>query len=396
MIGINNTGQALSILKETGWASRFGLFLWVVALLFIGWKVISEPGSHTVVHHYLSGGQRWIDRVDLYTGPHGFIYMPLFAVGFSLFTTISEFWTDFIWRVIQISVLFYSLFSLVRGIAVANQRGNQIWRWFGLVSLIALPIAFSGLRNGQMNVLLSAVMVLITAWLIEKRWVKAAMLLAFVISLKPTFAVFFLLVLALYKPLWWRVPPMVLGFLTIPLFAGGWDYGGQQYLNFIAMGKGAMELGMEEPNWATFFNIAPQLFDIYVPETIQLIIKLPLAILTLLICHRIIKTSDPITGAIYVLTFACCYHMLFNPRSVNTDYVIIGSVMAFWFACAVGLWKDKLLAWLVGINALIILLAYELSKLVTPDHHSWVNPLATLLFTCLIIWQVKKERRFLV
>ena len=396
MTGINNSERSSNILKQTGFTSRLGLFLWVVALLFMGWKVVSEPGSHTVVHHYLSGGHRWVDRADLYTGPHGFIYMPLFAVGFSLFTSLSEFWTDVIWRIIQISVLFYSFLSLVRVIAVGNQRENQIWHWFGLVSLIALPIAFSGLRNGQMNVVLSAVMVLLTAWVIEKRWMSAALLLAFVMSLKPTFAVFFLLVVALYKPLWWRTPPMLLGFLVIPAIVGGWDYGGQQYLNFIAMGKDAMELGMEEPNWATFFNIAPQLFDVYVPESIQLIVKLSLAVLTLLVCHKILKSSDSLTGAVYLLTFACCYHMLFNPRSVNTDYVIIGSVMAFWFACAVCLWKDRMLAWLVGINALTILMAYELSKLITPDHHSWVNPLATLIFTVLMMWQVKKDRRFLV
>ena len=395
MIGINS-GLHSDLFKETNLASRFGLFLWIVALLFIGWKVVSEPGSHTVVHHYLSGGHRWDDRVDLYTGPHGFIYMPLFAVGFSLFTDLSEFWTDVIWRMIQVSVLFYALFSLVRVITIDNQKENQVWHWFGLISLIALPIAFSGLRNGQFNVLLSAVMVLLTAWLIEKRWMNAALLLAFVISLKPTFAVFFLLTVALYKPLWWRVPPMVFGFLIIPVIAGGWDYGVQQYLNFIAMGQDAMELGMEEPNWATLFNIAPQLFDFYVPETVQVAIKVPLAVLTLFVCYKTLKTTDPLTGAVYMLTFACCYHMLFNPRSVNTDYVIIGSVMSLWFTCAVCLWKDRLLVWLVGVNALTILLAYELSKLVTPDHHSWVNPFATLLFTCLIIWQIKKERRFLV
>ena len=381
-------------MKNTSFVARLGLFLWIVALVFIGWKVLFEPGNHTVVNHYLSGGERWVERIDLYTGPHGFIYMPLFASFFAMFTKLSIFWVDAFWRLILISLTFYGLFSLTRALCEKNKQSEHIWQWFGLVSLVALPIAFSGLRNGQMNVVLSAVMILVTARLIEERWKFAAVVLALVISLKPTFAVFFLLVAALYRPLWWRLPPLILLFLALPFAIAGLEYSVQQYLNFMKMSQEAMILGMEEPNWATFFNIAPQLFGFYVPDNIQVSIKIPLALLTLMLCYRTLRSTDPVTGAMTVLTLASGYHMLFNPRSVNTDYVIIGSVMAFWFAAATLLWKDKALAWMVGLNAFVILQAYELSKLVTPEHHSWVNPLAALAFTMLVLWQVRHGRRF--
>lgn len=393
MIGIKDESDR-NILGNTGFAARLGLFLWIVAVVFIGWKALFESGSHTVVNSYLLGGERWADREDLYSGPHGFIYMPLFAALFSPFTLLSELTVDLLWRSLLIGVYFYALFSLTRLLSEKNQQVQRFWQWFGLVSLVALPIAFSGLRNGQMNVLLSAVMILGTAWIIKERWNRLAIVMAFIIAMKPTFAVFFLLATALYRPLWWRIPPLVGLFLAIPFLIAGWQYGLKQYLNFIHMGESAMELGMESAVWATFFNIFPQLFGFFVSEPIQLAIKIPLALITLLFCYRMGKKSDPLSAAMIMLTMACCYHMLFNPRSVNTDYVIIGSVMAFWLASAACLWNEKLLVGMVTVNALLILLAYEISKLITPGHDSWMNPLATALFTLLVLWQLNKGKCF--
>ena len=372
-------------------AAQLGLFLWLVAVAFIAWKIGFEPGKHTVVTSYLLGAERWLERADLYTGPHGFIYMPTFALLFSPLAKLPLVFTDLLWRAFLLVVYFYSLAQLLK--AILKERQALFWQWFGLVSLVALPIAFSGLRNGQMNVLLSAVMILVTAWLVQAQWNYAALLMALVMSLKPTFAVFFLLVLALYKPLWWRVPPLLVGFLCLPLVAGA-EYGITQYINFYAMSHDAMELGMAEPDWATLFNIFPQVGGFFVPEFIQLGVKISLALGTLWYCYRQKQRYDSVSFAIIVLTLACCYHMLFNPRSVNTDYVILGTVMAFWFAAASLLWHDRWYAGLFGLNAVLILLAYELSKLITPDHHSWVNPLAALLFSLIVLWQIPKGRVF--
>ncbi|OED44789.1 hypothetical protein ACH42_06665 [Endozoicomonas sp. (ex Bugula neritina AB1)] len=378
-------------MTNTTLAARLGLFLWVVMVLLIGREIAFEPTHRTVVDSYLLGANRWLDGISLYSGSHGFIYMPAFAVLFTPFTVLPDVVVALLWRICLVLTYFYALSQLVK---ILIKQSDQYWQWFGLVSLIALPIAFSGLRNGQMNVLLSAVMVIATAWLIQERWTASSVLLALIMSLKPTFAVYFLLAVALYKPLWWRVPPVLLAFLSIPLLVGGIDYGIQQYINFYHMGQEAMTLGIEEPNWATFFNIMPQLFNVYVPESVQLLIKLPLALLTFWYCYRCKRFSDPITTGMVMLTLACCYHMLFNPRSVNTDYVILGSVLAFWFAAANGLWHDRVLALLVGLNALMVLEAYELSKLITPEHHSWINPVATLLFTGLVFWQLNTGKRF--
>ena len=392
----NETLFSFRTWRNTTFPARSGLFLWLVAVVFIGWKAGFEPGAHTVVDAYWLGGERWAERVDLYSGPHGFIYMPLFAALFAQLTTLSEFAVNLLWRALLTGLLFYGLHSLTRVLTARNQQPELLWQWFGLVSLVALPIAFSGLRNGQMNVWLSAVMVLGTAWIIEERWNRLAVVMAFIMALKPTFAVFFLLAGALYRPLWWRLPPLTGLFLLIPFAIAGWQYGSQQYLNFIHMSERAMDLGMAEAGWATFFNIFPQLFGFYIPEPAQLAVKIPLAAVTLFICYRVAQKSEPVTAALVMLTLACCYHMLFNPRSVNTDYVIIGSAMAFWVATAACLWKDKMLVWLVAVNALLILLAYELSKLITPEHSSWMNPLATTFFTLLVLWQISRGRRFLL
>ena len=376
---------------KTTFAARLGLFLWLIATVFIAWKVGFEPGKHTVVNSYLLGAQRWLEQINLYSGPHGFIYMPAFAVLFMPFTYLPEIMSDALWRILLLTTYLYALSQLVK---VLIKTPEQFWQWFGLVSLIALPIAFSGLRNGQMNVLLSSVMVMVTAWLIQGRWNISALVLALVMSLKPTFAVFFLLAVALYRPLWWRVPPFLFVFLCIPFVAGGFEYGAQQYINFYHMSREAMDLGVESSNWATFFNIFPQVFGVFVSEPVQIVIKIPLALMTLWYCYRKMQVVDPVTAGLVMLTMAGCYHMLFNPRGVNTDFVILGSIMGFWFMASREIWQDKCLSWLVGMNAVMILGAYELSKLITPGHDSWVNPLAAALFTILVLWQFRISKAF--
>lgn len=388
--------MAEAILHTTTKAEKFGLFLWLLAFVLIFAKVLFEPGSHSVVDSYLLGAERWNQKVALYSGPGGFIYTPLFALLFTPFSHLSESLTDFIWRMFIMGLYLYALCQLV--VLFRGKIDEQLPKWLGLMSIIAVPIAFSGFRNGQVNVILTSVMVLAICQIAEKRWSQAAILLALVMSLKPTFIVFFLLASTLFRPFWWRVPLFTLVFLSLPLLAAGWshdwNYGWQQYLNFIEMARSAMDHGLDSPNFACLFNLPPQLWGGFVPHDLQTIIKVILAGGTWLLCWYALKQLDKKSALVYLLTLASCYHLLFNPRSVNTDYIILGTVLTVWFASAIYLWHSKALAWAIGLLSLGVLQAFDISRLLVPGSTSWVNPLMGLLFAVLVIVQLSHKRAF--
>ncbi|WP_194842653.1 glycosyltransferase family 87 protein [Endozoicomonas sp. OPT23] len=371
-------------------AAMFGLFLWGLALTLVFIKAILEPGDHTVVDSYLLGADRWLDSVKLYSGPGGFIYTPTFALLFVPFTYLSPLAADLLWRLLVIGLYLWGSVRLIKHYYGHSQR--SLLNWLGVYSLVAVPIAFSGFRNGQMNVFLIAVMLLIACQIIERKWTSAALLLALTMSLKPTFAVFFLLVTSLFKPLWFRVPPLLLGFLALPILFGGLDYGMAQYHNFVEMADSAMDRGMFTPKWASLFNISIQLTGYTVPEFHQTVAKLLLAVLTWIACAYAVIRHGTKNGLLYLLSLAVCYHLMFNPRSVNTDYILLGTMIGFWFTAAIHHWQDKKLAWQTGLIAAGVLFALDISRALVPDSSSWVNPTMALLFTILILSQLKNKR----
>ncbi|WP_422133058.1 glycosyltransferase family 87 protein [Endozoicomonas sp. ALD040] len=373
-------------------AALFGMFLWGLAVALIFAKVALEPGQHTVLDSYLLGADRWIDRVKLYSGPGGFIYTPTFALMFVPVTKLPVFLADLLWRLFIMGLYAWASLRLLRHFQEYSQE--TLFNRFGLFSLIAVPIAFSGFRNGQVNVILIAAMMLVISQIIEKRWNSAALVLALIMSLKPTFIVFFLLVTTLFRPFWLRVPLMLLAFLALPLIFGGLDYGLEQYNNFLEMAESAVDRGVTTPNWASFFNIPMQLFNYSVPEALQNIIKIILAATTWAVCFYAIVRHGTRNGLIYLLSFAACYHVMFNPRSVNTDYIILGSVLAFWFTAAAFQWRDKALTWIIGLIALGVLLAFDISRTLVTDTTSWFNPLMAAVFAGVLIWQLSRKRVF--
>ncbi|MGI9280601.1 MAG: glycosyltransferase family 87 protein [Endozoicomonas sp.] len=373
-------------------AALFGVFLWGLAIILIFAKVALEPGQHTVLDSYLLGAERWIDRVKLYSGPGGFIYTPTFAVLFVPATKLPVFLADLLWRLFIIGLYAWASLRLLSHFQEYSRE--KLFNWFGLFSLIAVPIAFSGFRNGQMNVVLIAAMMLVISQIIEKRWNSAALVLALIMSLKPTFIVFFLLVITLFRPFWLRVPLMLLAFLALPLVFGGLDYGLEQYNNFLEMADSAVERGITTPTWASFFNIPMQLIHYSVPESLQNIIKIILAAMTWAVSFYAIVRHGTKNGLIYLLSFAACYHVMFNPRSVNTDYIILGSILAFWFTAAAYLWQDRALAWITGLISLGVLFAFDISRTLVTDATSWFNPLMAAVFTGVLIWQLSRKRVF--
>ncbi|WP_354016466.1 hypothetical protein [Endozoicomonas sp. NE40] len=155
-----------------------------------------------------------------------------------------------------------------------------------------------------------------------------------------------------------------------------------------------MHYGVHSQNFACLFNVF-QVFGLFISDHWQLLIKVILAGATWLLCWFAIRQFDIKTALVYMLTLASCYHLLFNPRSVNTDYIILGTVLALWFTSANHLWQNKYLALGVGLISLAVLEAFDLSRWLVPGSTSWVNPLMALTFAILVVWQLFNKRQFI-
>ena len=158
--------------------------------------------------------------------------------------------------------------------------------------------------------------------------------------------------------------------------------------------ESAVYLGVSTPKWASLFNIPMQLFHISVDHSLQVIIKLLLALATWLACLYAHKKLDRLTAVIYLFSFSGTYHLLFNPRSVNTDYIILGTIMAVWFTAALYIWRDRCLAITVGLISMGVLFALDISRLLVPDSTSWVNPLMACIFAVVLVINLKNNRSF--
>ncbi|MDP0588573.1 MAG: glycosyltransferase family 87 protein [Candidatus Endonucleobacter bathymodioli] len=370
-----------------------GLSLWPISILAVCASCLTLlTGEHTVVNSYLLGGERWENRLPLYSGPGGFIYSPFFAFLFSPLTYLPTYVVDLLWRAISISFYFFSIILFLKHLSENSEK--KLLEWLGIFSLIAIPIAFSGFRNGQMNVILTASMVMISHLLVRQRWHASALLLALILCLKPTFIVFFLLATSLFRPLWSWILFYLTLFLTLPFYFTGLDYSYQQYCNYIEMMKSAVDLGVNTPKWASFFNIPMQVLQVQIDHHTQVVVKLLLAFATWLSCRYAVRNFDPLTAVVYLFSFAGTYHLLFNPRSVNTDYIILGTIMATWFTAALYLWNDKILTIMIGILSVGVLFALDLSRLFIPASTSWVNPLMALFFVAILIVNQKNKRTF--
>ena len=201
------------------------------------------------------------------------------------------------------------------------------------------------------------------------------------IIIKPTFIVFYLLAGALHRPMYWRLPLGLLAAFVVPMFFAGSGYVIDQHLGFIQTLDAAVHLGVHKADWASFFGIFPQVSGVFVPEKIQMAVRLILAPVTLWLAWYAKKHYKPEMAAYYMYALPACYLMLFNPRNENNDYAVLSAAIGFWLAAASHRYNSGVLKGFSWFILLGIIGSYEISVRLTPGMDAWVSPVAGTLFT---------------
>ena len=342
-------------------------------LLFAAEGLLGRPPS--VGRVYRESARQWWAQQPLYNQiGKGFLYLPQAALLQTPFAALPEGLAEVAWRTVTIGLFALGVYRLATLAAVGNGTNP-----FGWMTLVAIPLGFSAARNGQAQLIVAGLAMLTAEALCWRQWNRAAAWLWIGLAFKPVMLPFLLVAAVLHPPLRARLALGGVLFAMVPLLGQSWGYVVCQYEAFGESFQRTTELGLTRP-YAQVFGLL-QVLGVAVPSTVQTVVRAGagLGVVGLLWFLRQRLPRERQAVCYFVFTAACL--QLFNPRSENNGYAILAPAMGWLLAEALGRWRDRRLAWGVGVAALLTLLGYELQVRVAPEVRPiWLAPLMGLLY----------------
>jgi hypothetical protein len=361
-------------------------------LLFVAGQLaaFATPGR-SVVPAYYDAANRWFAGENIYNlDGYGFVYLPQSALLFAPFALLPSWLSDIAWRCVNVGLFawgFKRLATLVsRDWDLALARHFSFW-----AALVCLPTCFSTARNGQMTLVMGALMMLAVADAAERRWWRAAIFVTLGVGFKTLAAVLLLLLGAMYRPLRWRLALSVVALALMPYACGSPDYVTRQYVDAVECLRLSAVEGLKCP-WATVFGVL-DVTGLQLSHTVQAIVRTVVALATLAACVWA-KNLKPERTALYVFTFASLYILLFSPRTENNTYALLGPSLGIWAAWAFWYERNYVLSTLHTLLTVAVIASYEVGKFFTDvERGIWLAPLAGCVFTALVVRDLRRELR---
>jgi hypothetical protein len=256
---------------------------------------------------------------------------------------------------------------------------------FPLITLTTIPLAWDCARNGQATLALTGLMLLAVVDVARSRWWRATLWLSLGVAVKPLAIVLVLLIMAVYRPMTWRVLLGMAAVALAPFAAQHPAYVLQQYQAFLHSTTLAAHVGVVVSGWSSPFS-ALRLAGVDVPEYVQTALRLAAAITTLALCFLAMRRHDAARSAIFVFSLAVVYLMLFSPRTESNTYAMLGPVIGVFLAWAFLVKNRDKEGLLLGGIAAILLGSRPLERLLTPHADtSWVSPLMAACFAAYLL-----------
>ncbi|HEV3024871.1 MAG TPA: glycosyltransferase, partial [Pirellulales bacterium] len=342
-----------------------------------------KPGARTVTHNYTEACRAWFAGQPIYQeGVHGFLYLPQAAILFAPFACLPQPWGDLLWRAVGIGTLSVASWRLAM---LLGQRARP--SLFSVVTLLAIPPALASARNGQMNLVLIALMTLAFVSLATRRWTAAAMWLCLGIALKPLMAVPIGVAVVSYPKL---VRPLAIGLVLAalgPFLTQHPTYVAEQYLACMEKLLTASEPGTANPH-ADLFGLVSSL-GWHTSEAVQTAARATALALVTLACVGARRRKNAGQTALFCLTLTAGYLTLFNPRAENNSYVLLAPSLGG--LAATGLVRDgrRTVVWLLGLATLGITCTYELTR----GPNFWVCPFFASLVVVYVVGEIFAKGR---
>jgi hypothetical protein len=367
--------------------SRWQFAGWgILAAVFAGMALylVFNPDRTGVVPNYRFASSHWWLGESMYPGgTHGFLYAPTFAVLFTPFHLIQPaVLGEIVWRLFGVGLFGWGLWRLA---AISNKKSSGRLEFdptFVLLVLLAVPASLAAINNGQTNLALSALLVLLCISIRDEKWNFAAACLTLALVLKPISLAPWLLAFAVFAP------------IRIPLLGG-----------LAAVGI----LGLIHPDpayalgqWIEFWE---KLTHSYTPENLRvsdlfgMLEKagfpnpLPFNSLSRVVASGAAlwfvfwkyRRGGPINGSWGLWVATTLILTIFNPRAETNSYVLISPLLAF---AAVSYWTDeKGERWKGAILSIACLglMCDGMGKPIYLATDVWFKPLIVLLVSPLLI-----------
>jgi hypothetical protein len=367
-------------LAALAWA---GVFAVVAAIVLAG-------NRRTVTGNYRDAAFLWFQGKDLYEGAirtgHGFLYLPQAAILFAPFAWLPLKVGEIAWRALSMGAF---AIGIRRYASLAGREAGA--ELFPLVTALSLPLAFSCFRNGQSTVLIAALMMIAVADIAEERWGRAAAWLSLGFALKPLVLVLTLLSGALYRPLRWRLLAGTAVVLAFPFLFQSPAYVAGQYRSCLAGMQATARLGIES-YWAHFFGML-KVGGLSVSPSVQTGVRILAAGGTLGLCLLARRRCTAAETGVWLYALAACYLMLFNPRTENNSYAMLGPAIAAFCGKALLVERRPKVAFALALSVAAILGSHQITRWITPPPRSiWLAPLACAGFLAFLAFTLATRK----
>lgn len=353
--------------------------LWALLLAFVIGYTATHLGKRTVTPSYWNAAKAWVEGRELYDGTgRGFIYFPQSAILQIPFAFLPFGAAEILWRLINIGLL--SLSCCVSSGFFKNKNRDQV---FLIITLITIPLAFSSARNGQANLLIISLMLLMIHFMLKDCWWTAVSISAIGLCIKP----FMIVPISLFSGIFprkflLRSIPMLVLVAALPYLTQRPEYATGQIQACIQSLKATAEIGRSVEYAYIFSMLRVWGFDFF--NTTESLLTLLAALFFYVYCLLIARNSQKL-GIITAMGASAVFILLFNSRTEHNTYVLIAPFLAIF---ASKTWNTSLIAPIVWramlICSFILILSFS-------GHDIWSAPLGTLMISTLAFFAVLKR-----
>ena len=367
--------------------SRWQFAGWgILAAVFAGMSLylILNPTRTGVVPNYRFASTHWWMGQSMYPGgTHGFLYVPQFAVLFSLIDWIRPpVLGEIVWRAFGFGMFAWALWKLSNLFSHPQSRLGIATPTFTFLVLLAVPASLASLNNGQTNLPLSAVLVLLCIALREERWNLGAVLLTVALILKPISVAPWLLVFAVFSRM--RIPLLacvvVMGFVSFvhPSPSYAWS----QLLEF--WGKLTHSYTPENLRVSDLFGMLERM-GFPNPLPFNSLTRMAAAGSALLFVGWKYRRGGWIDGSWAIWVVTALIWTVFNPRAETNSYVLISPILAFVaLGHLLGNEGSRWKGWILVV-ACLGLMCDGMGKSIYLATDVWFKPLIVLLVSPLLV-----------
>jgi hypothetical protein len=364
--------------------------LWVVPMLVIGVLVVLHPLRETVtMGSYHPSAAHWWTRQNLYVGPGGMNYLPVFAVLFTPFHLLPLWLGEALWRFCNAATLLVGLWQMTR--SLFGTRSDQAFLW---ATILTMPLCMTALRFGNANAILGGVTLMAAAAILNRRWWLACGLMALATAIKPLGIVLMLLAPLFYGPLRWRVPLALLGLAIFPFLFGPPAYvWGQHRAAWTNLQACAV---VREHRFADINGLLRTVGTEFKPGVSQVARVVAGGLTSLLWLWGAKRLREPL-ACLWLYALATGYLMLFNPMTEENSYGILAPALGVWatlFLLQPELRAARALGWTIAAMSLSMGLLPNLLHPIFGNYFAlfW-HPLMTIVFLALLARFIGRRSR---